>query len=68
MSQINYIIEALSATAVSISVQAFILVFASLCAISIILPLGIILRTFYTTRKLGRFFIALSINLRAFGL
>ena len=63
MSQINYIIEALSATAVSISVQAFILVFASLCAISIILPLGIILRTFYPTRKLGSFFIALSIGI-----
>ncbi len=63
LNEIQYIINILTATAVSISVQAFLLIFISLAAITIILPLGLILRTFYPTRKLGGFFIAVAIGL-----
>lgn len=63
LNEIQYIINLLTATAVSISVQAFLLIFISLTALTIILPLGLILRSFYPTRKLGGFFIAVSIGL-----
>ena len=63
LNEIQYIINILTATAVSTSVQALLLVFIALTAVSIILPLGIILRSFYPTRKLGGFFIALAIGL-----
>ncbi|MGC8662485.1 MAG: hypothetical protein ACP5RT_01725 [Candidatus Micrarchaeia archaeon] len=63
LNEIQYILGLLTATAVSLSVQSSILIFISLTAITFILPLGIILRTFYPTRKLGGFFIAIAIGL-----
>ncbi|MGC8776385.1 MAG: hypothetical protein ACP5P2_00325 [Candidatus Micrarchaeia archaeon] len=63
IGEIEHIIGVLTATAVGISVQAFLLMFVAASAISVVLPTGIILRSFYPTRKLGGFFIALSIGL-----
>jgi len=63
LGQLRYISQALSAIAVSATVQASILAFVAVSALTLIMPLGIILRTFYPTRKLGGLLIALAIGL-----
>lgn len=63
INEIQYLIKILSTIAISATVQAAVLLFIAVGTLSIILPAGLILRTFYPTRKLGGFFIALSIGL-----
>jgi hypothetical protein len=63
LSQIQSAVQALSAAAVSVTVQASVLAFIAVSALTIILPLGLILRSFYPTRKTGGFLIALAICL-----
>jgi hypothetical protein len=63
ISEIQYVISILSTIAVSISAQAFLLMFISLVSTTILLPLGLVLRAFYPTRKLGGFFIAVMLGL-----
>lgn len=62
IAEIQYAVEALTAIAVSVSAQAAVLSFIAISALTILLPLGIILRTFYPTRKLGGFIIAVAIG------
>lgn len=61
--EIQYLIKVLSTVAISATVQASVLMFVAISALSVILPLGLILRTFYPTRKLGGFLIASAIGL-----
>ncbi|MGC8710008.1 MAG: hypothetical protein ACP5RF_00100 [Candidatus Micrarchaeia archaeon] len=63
ISEIQYVISILTTIAVSISAQAFLLMFISLVSTTILLPLGLVLRAFYPTRKLGGFFIAAMLGL-----
>lgn len=63
ISQVSYIIRILSTIAISAIVQAAVLQFAAIGALTILLPTGIILRTFYPTRKLGGFLMAVAIGL-----
>jgi hypothetical protein len=63
ISQISYIIRILSTIAISAVVQAAVLQFVAIGALTILLPSGIILRTFYPTRKLGGFLMAAAIGL-----
>ncbi|MDE1825703.1 MAG: hypothetical protein KGH61_01420 [Candidatus Micrarchaeota archaeon] len=62
MSEIQYISGILTTLSIGIAVQAALLSFVSITAVSVILPLGIILRTLYATRKLGGFLIAVAIG------
>lgn len=57
------ILKELGFILVSISVQQALLLFIAATALTVMLPLGLILRTFYPTRKLGGFFIALTVGL-----
>ena len=62
-SQIMYFIRILTTISTGVLVQSAILIFISLTATTIILPTGLILRSFYPTRKMGGFLIALAIGL-----
>ncbi len=61
--QLQYIIKILITIAIGATVQSSVLAFISLTSLSIILPAGLILRSFYPTRKLGGFLIALMLGL-----
>ncbi len=63
ITQIQYLIRILSTISISILVQAAIITLIAFSALSLILPSGIILRSFYPTRKLGGFLIAVAIGL-----
>ena len=63
LHQVQYIMEILSASLIGVYVQASLLTFIAISAITVLLPLGIILRTFFPTRKLGGFIMAVSISL-----
>ncbi len=63
LSQVQYLIRILSTVAIGATVQSSILIFISVSSLSVILPAGLILRSFYPTRKLGGFLIALVIGL-----
>ena len=63
LAQIQSTIQALGAAAVSATVQASVLMFIAVSALTLILPLGLVLRTFYPTRKTGSFLIALTIGI-----
>ncbi|MGA3020878.1 MAG: hypothetical protein ABSD68_02935 [Candidatus Micrarchaeales archaeon] len=63
LSQIQSLVEVLGAAAVSATVQASILMFIAASAVAFMLPLGLMLRSFYPTRGLGSFLIALTIGL-----
>jgi hypothetical protein len=63
LSMIQSAVQALGATAVSAAVQASVLSFIAVSALTVILPAGLILRSLYPTRKLGGFLIALAICL-----
>ncbi|MDE1869793.1 MAG: hypothetical protein KGH71_02285 [Candidatus Micrarchaeota archaeon] len=62
LGQIQYLTGILATLALGITVQAAILSFVAVTAISVILPLGLILRSFYPSRKLGGFLIAVAIG------
>lgn len=63
LAEIQYIIKLLSTVAISAVVQSSILIFVAVGALTVILPVGLILRSFYPTRRLGGFLMALSIGL-----
>lgn len=63
LSQIQTAVQALGAAAISVTVQASLLTFIAASALTIVLPLGLVLRSFYPTRKVGGFLIALAISL-----
>ncbi len=63
LAEIQSIVQLLGATAISTTVQASVLMFIAASAVSVILPLGLVLRTFYPTRGMGSFLMALTIGL-----
>jgi hypothetical protein len=63
ISQLQYLTKIFSTVAIGATVQSSILVFVAVSSTSVILPTGLLLRTFVATRKLGGFFIALAIGL-----
>ncbi|MEM3841141.1 MAG: hypothetical protein QXN59_00380 [Candidatus Micrarchaeaceae archaeon] len=65
LSQINYIISALTFAMISLEVQGIIIRFASTVAIPVLLPIGLILRTVYFTKRLGGMLVALAIGFYA---
>ncbi|MDE1804887.1 MAG: hypothetical protein KGH59_03855 [Candidatus Micrarchaeota archaeon] len=62
LSELQYITNIVSTLAVGITVQAALVSFIAVTAVSVLLPVGLILRSLYATRKLGGFFIAASIG------
>ena len=65
LSQLSYIINAITLSVISIEVQDALLKFIAATGVTILLPVGIVLRTFYFTRKLGGAIIATAIGLFA---
>ncbi|MEM0149601.1 MAG: hypothetical protein QXW10_01755, partial [Candidatus Micrarchaeaceae archaeon] len=65
LTQLNYIITALSVTMLSLEIQGILLDFIAAVTLSVLLPIGIILRTFYFTRRLGGAILAITIALFA---
>ena len=65
LTQLNYIITALSLTLLSLEIQGILLEFVAAVSLSILLPIGLILRTFYLTRRLGGAILAITIALFA---
>jgi hypothetical protein len=63
LSMIQSAVQALGAAAVSVTVQASVLAFIAVSALTVLLPAGLVLRSLYPTRKLGGFLIALAISL-----
>jgi hypothetical protein len=63
LAQIQSAVQILGTAAVSATVQASVLAFIAVSALTVLLPLGLILRSFYATRKTGSFLIALTIGL-----
>ncbi len=62
---LNYIISTLSITVASLVIQDMLLKFIAMTALSTLLPVGIVLRTFYFTRRLGGAILAITIALFA---
>lgn len=65
LDQVQNLVTVFSTIAVGSVVQSSILIFSSICSTTIILPLGLVLRTFYPTRRIAGFLIALAIGLYA---
>ena len=65
ISEIQFIIKALGEIAIGAMVQSAILVFASVSALSTVIPIGMVMRSFYVTRKVGGFLIALGVGIYA---
>ncbi len=65
LTALDYIIEILTAAIISIEVQGVLLKFISIVAIPVLLPIGIVLRTLYVTRRLGGAIMAIAIGLFA---
>lgn len=65
LSQLGYVIGALGASLVSIEAQGILLKFVSLTAMQILLPVGMVLRIAYVTRRLGGAMMAVAIGLFA---
>ncbi|MCL5427728.1 MAG: hypothetical protein M1321_00935 [Candidatus Marsarchaeota archaeon] len=63
ISELQYIIKLLGTVAIAAVVQSSVLEFASVGTLAVLLPAGIILRTFYPTRKIGGFLMATSMGL-----
>ncbi len=63
ISQIQFFIKALATVSISVLVQSSILSAISASATTVVLPAGLVLRTFYPTRQLGGFLIATAIGL-----
>lgn len=62
LSVLSSVITTLVFSLLSIEVQAALLKFAGIISINVLLPIGIILRTFYFTRRLGGTIIAIAIG------
>ncbi len=65
LSQEDFIISTLTFAIIGIYTQSALLSVVSVVAIPLLLPIGIVLRTFYPTRKLGGTTIAIAIGLFA---
>ncbi|MEM3791173.1 MAG: hypothetical protein QXL16_00370 [Candidatus Micrarchaeaceae archaeon] len=65
LSSLQYIIKTLNIAEISVMIQGSLIVFTSTVSISLLMPLGLMLRSFYPSRKLGGFLTALSIGLYA---
>lgn len=65
LTALRYVIEALTASIISIEVQGILLQFIAIVAIPVLLPIGMVLRTVYITRRLGGAIMAVSIGLFA---
>ncbi len=65
ITALNYVIEALTASVIAIEVQGLLLKFVAAVAVPVLLPIGILLRTFYFTRRLGGAIMAIAIGLFA---
>lgn len=65
LNQLGYLIGVLTTLSIGTLVQSALLIVISITALTLILPVGLILRSFYPTRKLGGFLIAISIGLYA---
>lgn len=65
LSQLSYIINAITISIISIEVQDALLKFIAATGITVLLPAGIILRTFFLTRRLGGAIMAVAIALFA---
>jgi hypothetical protein len=65
LTSISYAIDALTIALMSIEIQGFLLMFISASAMSILMPIGITLRCFYFTRRLGGTILAITIGLFA---
>lgn len=63
ISEIQYFIKALTTISISAIVQSSLLTFIASSAVTVLLPVGLILRTFYPTRKTGGFLIAVAIGM-----
>ncbi len=63
LAQIQGAVQVMGTAAISATVQAAVLSFIAVSALTIILPSGLVLRTFYPTRKIGSFLIALTIGM-----
>lgn len=63
MTQLSYVIEAVSAALIAIEAQGVLLAFISISALTVLLPAGLVLRTVYITRRLGGALIAIVIGL-----
>ncbi len=65
LNELQYAMKLLTGVAVSSVVQAAVLIFISTGVLEVVLPSGLVLRSFYLTRKLGGFLIAVSIGMYA---
>lgn len=65
LNLLNYVISAMSMTLASLEVQGILLEFIAGTALPVLLPIGLVLRTFYFTRRLGGAIIAITIALFA---
>ena len=65
LTQLGYLVNAVTAMVVSIEVQGMLLGFIAAVAIPILLPVGLILRSALVTRRLGGTIIAIAIGLFA---
>ncbi len=63
LGQLQLFIKALTTVALSAYVQSSILSAIAVSSLTILLPLGIVLRTFYPSRKLGGFLLAAVVGL-----
>ena len=63
LTEETYIISALTFSIISIYIQSALLEVISIITLPLLLPIGVVLRTFYPTRKLGGSIIAFSIGL-----
>ncbi len=63
VSMLGYVIEALSFTLASLEIQGVLLYFVAATSLTALLPIGLILRSFYFTRRLGGTIIAITIAL-----
>ena len=65
LTQLSYLVNAVTAMVVSIEVQGMLLAFIAATAIPVLLPVGIVLRSALITRRLGGTIMAIAIGLFA---
>jgi hypothetical protein len=63
LTQLSYLINAITLAIVGIEAQAILLEFVAITAVPVLLPVGIVLRALYITRRLGGAIIAIVIGL-----
>lgn len=63
LTQLNYVIEVLGFAIIGIEAQAALLEAIAVVAIPLMLPVGLVLRSFYFTRRLGGSIIAIAVGL-----